>query len=648
MDDGFRDKKILDSFVQQHITFWKNFHFDSDMVSMNGNADDRFPEPTDFLGAFCFLRLLADDSHIREMPFFKMEGESSGRIADIFPMVMAALKYILNAPWWTRIWVIQESVFPNDVEFQTGPFIMPYLCVDKAYENWRKHERFSECCYLEIPWFFNCYSSFEVLSLFDRHQFLRQLWQNYQHVSRLPPILSIFTVFYDFGTTDPRDIVYALLPFTTMWWGEDRLVPNYSLSVSQVYTQTTLKIMAHSPRPLDVLILPVKSKNTSLDLPSWVPDWRNCDPATNWFGNIEKWIAGSSFPIGLPPNTRHSIFLSRYLSVPNVGVDTIVAVGDCIPIVDDEHSSFMNVFEQWVRMVGLHPQQVQQHLVKVCPRCKGADCMILTDQAVKKAFFKTLFEERDPLDRNSFIDFSINEFELVEAAFNGLVSRDQAESVAKNLKETIAGKRLFKTRLGYIGMGPPGILVGDEVRILFGSSVPFVVRPLRSRFRWTELILKMFEKQNHLDGYPFYACEKEPWVVRADFHLLRHRYSTPSTTIIPWKQQYANEVKCSKALLAWRYSSRIFPILDFLSKCVFGLYSGWPATHTVIGGAYVYGAMSNQPIIRKMGQVDQEARTQRLRGHDVPTYRATPSPGESDWNLLENFPNWPVDEIILT
>jgi hypothetical protein len=185
---------------------------------------------------------------------------------------MEALYHICNVPWWRRIWVVQESVLPKHVEFQAGPFIMPYSCFQKAFENWRKHERFSECCFRDMPWFFDHYRSFSFFRHFDRHQFLHRVWQNNRDRSELPPILSIFSIFYDFGATDPRDKVYALLPFASMWWGADQLVPNYSLNVSEVYTQTALKIMACAPRPLDVLVLSIRKGNKSLNLPSWVPD----------------------------------------------------------------------------------------------------------------------------------------------------------------------------------------------------------------------------------------------------------------------------------------------------------------------------------------------------------------------------------------
>jgi hypothetical protein len=79
------DDEILNSFVHEHITFQHNFHFDPERVSMNYGSRDRLPEPVDFLAAFCFLRLLADDFHIRDMPFFEMKGELPGPNCRHFP-----------------------------------------------------------------------------------------------------------------------------------------------------------------------------------------------------------------------------------------------------------------------------------------------------------------------------------------------------------------------------------------------------------------------------------------------------------------------------------------------------------------------------------------------------------------------------------
>jgi hypothetical protein len=313
-----------------------------------------------------------------------------------------------------------------------------------------------------------------------------------------------------------------------------------------------------------------------------------------------------------------------------------------VPVTEDGSPSDNTdeILEQWEGMVGL---SAQEGPIKTCPRCNSADCVASTIEAVKKAFWTTMFEDRNPFNLDSYTDFNGTMIERVERARAGHSSREDEGSLGNNLKNTIAGKRLFKTRLGYIGTGPPGLAVGDEIRILFDGSVPFVVRPLHNRFRWMERILKGSEKRNHCYGYPFYACEEGSWATG-------RRHWSAANTESPWKQPYAKEVERSKALLAWRHTSPMLHVLNFLPKSALGVYPGWPATHTVIGGAHVYGAMSHQPIVRKLCQVRQQAQINKNLGREVSTYpatRPTPAAYQSELDELEQFPEWPVDEIIL-
>ena len=48
-----------------------------------------------------------------------------------------------------------------------------------------------------------------------------------------------------------------------------------------------------------------------------------------------------------------------------------------------------------------------------------------------------------------------------------------------SLRQMVVNQAFFITRDGYIGLGPPTVLAGDAVWVLFGANVPFVLRPRR-------------------------------------------------------------------------------------------------------------------------------------------------------------------------
>ncbi|KAF2146190.1 uncharacterized protein K452DRAFT_107214 [Aplosporella prunicola CBS 121167] len=46
---------------------------------------------------------------------------------------------------------------------------------------------------------------------------------------------------------------------------------------------------------------------------------------------------------------------------------------------------------------------------------------------------------------------------------------------------SMADQRFFVTKRGFIGQGPVDVEIGDHVYVLFGSRVPFVLRPVDAR-----------------------------------------------------------------------------------------------------------------------------------------------------------------------
>jgi hypothetical protein len=41
----------------------------------------------------------------------------------------------------------------------------------------------------------------------------------------------------------------------------------------------------------------------------------------------------------------------------------------------------------------------------------------------------------------------------------------------------MAGRKVFRTQNGYVGLGPAGLLDGDILVVFFGASLPYILRP---------------------------------------------------------------------------------------------------------------------------------------------------------------------------
>jgi hypothetical protein len=52
----------------------------------------------------------------------------------------------------------------------------------------------------------------------------------------------------------------------------------------------------------------------------------------------------------------------------------------------------------------------------------------------------------------------------------------------RQLHNALGGRRIFYTKGGYIGIGPPGVREGDLVTVLHGINVPVLLREAGSHF----------------------------------------------------------------------------------------------------------------------------------------------------------------------
>lgn len=185
------------------------------------------------------------------------------------------LKSFFNSRWWSRCWVYQEAILAESAVFFFGDLAIEREVLCSAYialvENTarrifqtRPGESFERLLpiseMMSDPQFFNVYISVLQTGLIDLPTALR--------LSRAS------------NCSDQRDRVYAMLGLV----GYDyHIIPNYSVAntVSNVFITTTKKIIENHGT-LDILgrAFP-ETRDSSLRLPSWVPDFSSREPLLN-------------------------------------------------------------------------------------------------------------------------------------------------------------------------------------------------------------------------------------------------------------------------------------------------------------------------------------------------------------------------------
>ncbi|KAH0489414.1 hypothetical protein TgHK011_009845 [Trichoderma gracile] len=214
-------------------------------------------KPVQPLVVFAFLTVV---SWPREIP------NPLGVLEDIPDAHMAALAEALRrtllAPWWDRIWVVQEAVVANSLTVRYGNVEVPWELLVGAAEvltDWQSiHENYPISMSTADAKVFNLATRITYLDNFRTH------WSH----SRGTNLLLLLRYFGFRRTSDERDRVYALLGLCNE---ATVLRPDYSLQVAEVHMAPVL-VAIRNTKSLSVLNGD-HSRKARQDIPSWVPDW---------------------------------------------------------------------------------------------------------------------------------------------------------------------------------------------------------------------------------------------------------------------------------------------------------------------------------------------------------------------------------------
>lgn len=354
--------------------------------------------------------------------------------------------------WWSRIWTIQEAILPHELRVMWGPLSMTWGRMSDA-----------------------------VLSLTTDegdpglHEFLHSLrnrsaWgiliANFAWVYNFKiepsPALALVFQWRHRNATDPRDKAYAIMG---LCHGGD--LPrteqcNYGLPASRVFTNLTVDLILLE-KNLKPLAADLKSENSSL--PGWTFNVSHtCDYETDW-----HYIFSYDDYAACGPNTLDCVSFEKrmakepdVLQIPGSYADTIAhLIGE--PMVQNRHDH--SVGEDY------HPRLKNWHSLGK-QHCHN-------EFAFWEDFGRTMIGD---LDRNgeqrvesrATTDDVRNVYEFLN---DGDGDRDFVSTMMRNT----ANQVFFITKTGLLGLGPLDTRAGDEVWVLDGGNMPFVLRRRSSK-----------------------------------------------------------------------------------------------------------------------------------------------------------------------
>jgi hypothetical protein len=389
-----------------------------------------------------------------------------------------SFEQMLLRPWFSRVWVCQEVVVSFEVQVIYGA---SYIDWNDLLEASNLVKEFS----LNMTRFGHQPPHLSVLSInevtpwrleLDQEGFSTVKWRGtvpppaFNTDASFARLDSVLILMSATKATDARDKVYALLGVSS---GFDKtfLVPDYTLSLAETYIKAadTLQRMGDLPPLRFLSFVEHESPSLSQDFPSWVPDWTRVI-RSNLIGNIRFRAASNlpcsiEFPSGTPHNyiseTKKSYLLAvkgvtamkitafRRRSAGRTGGDILIPGSTLYPTT---HLHYREVIHE-----GMYPNSLIGTLIPPSARPLGFWDHYRTCQAegiYAPSLYSLFYREED--------------------------AEPDVDIIAWDRKEDVQGiahgRRSFITDLGFIGLAPLASKVGDEICVLFGGSIPFVIR----------------------------------------------------------------------------------------------------------------------------------------------------------------------------
>jgi hypothetical protein len=413
-----------------------------------------------------------------------------------------ALTNFLTRKWWSRVWTIQEFVLPPRVSFWCGMRTVSRtaLCHSLLAGD--------QCNSIGIK------ENVAFKSGFNR----RRVWKLYMAGEKLGAdtsrsLLALAAYFGFMDATDDRDRLYGLIALST---DGALLEVDYSLSSQEVYLGFTQAFIARH-KSLDIICYASLYSAPAGSLrPSWVPDWQKRQ-TRNHSLVVPLMVSQSSNPqignlrpllsLEYDPSIYYSASKNR-AAVYEFQSSALLARGAIVDTVDGlarSRDSELVQSSEWTSSCSGPTCSPMEILTTVC-RCLVLDLkdrylryamptehfmqdfVHLLAPFITESHSSTPKEVQEWFHRTKDLHIHGHSFEnIVRASHNAEINPlSSALVLDEYIHDSFFGRfldivvkmslRLMVTRNGHIGMVAEKAMKGDLVCVLFGCSVPVLLR----------------------------------------------------------------------------------------------------------------------------------------------------------------------------
>ena len=403
--------------------------------------------------------------------------------------------FLKRTRWFSRRWIIQEIYYATEAVASYG----------QAAVSWKYFEASMH----------NLWSMYSSGPLFEgRSRYAMRVVNTVNLLRRRYVSLNILKALAFFNESDcsqHQDRILALLPICE----DERMYSDFHKGLQfeqhkRAYYHQFAYFHLEKSNTLDILHSAGAFREVDISLPcgkSWVPDW-SCKPRFSQFLDVDKFGAGRSWAPNVSfrerdgnrsmkgHRVRPGVEGHIYLVVSGIIVDYIESVSPGDIGLEKDTSRLLN---DWASITGFRSLDGSLHTSDVKLRVLATT--LVADQAFASSFLPEIGPKSSQRFKGLGNDVHQHEIDVWEGFCElfGISSTfaapapgrssintryvgmrrgqpDHQSSYLDLMKDTMRGRRLFKTQSGYFGIGPGDVKAGDVVSVLYGGRTPFILR----------------------------------------------------------------------------------------------------------------------------------------------------------------------------
>jgi hypothetical protein len=397
-----------------------------------------------------------------------------------------AFENLLRNDWFNRIWVVQEVALASSIRVFYSKTEIPWQHLIDVMGHCSNHPSLASLIGTTRNVAVRKLSPTGIANAQIMAHFRRKIMES---ESRSIPFSEILYNCDHFKATDPKDIIFGIQGLCKVE-SQQLLSQNYDKSEAKVYIDAAVYLLRQET-PLRLLSYaglgkfpqPSKIKN----LPSWCPDWSRIPRfAQLSYGNSKvDYRAWEDDTIEAPSVGNEP---SPSLILQGRVIDTIISVGSIfsLPMADAADNWSVGGFTILYQTT----LSSYQLLSQTTPWQNQPYPYISPPQPLEEVFWRSLIGDRTEKSRPAPASCADGHKRWlnVQAEFNSddwmrrTLTPEMQNMVgpepefAPLVPRCAIGRRICVTEMGYIGFVPAGAGEGDEVCLIRGAQVPFVVR----------------------------------------------------------------------------------------------------------------------------------------------------------------------------